>query len=279
MRRRSSGSATDEDDDSSAIPDAPAPPAPVSRSPEHGNDLTTYTPRTSTDGVAKERRRNNETVARASLTKSRVWSEAHTAPAPEKDLQRKMLDKDIIPDDMAESYGRRRSRWRNPWSISTLTLAITVAAFVALFAIVQSFFTRQLDPKGCDMSRMWAAFVKYDDFDTEHTRFASKYSLYMYREGGIDEDTRVGTVCIWRWSELTGYRSREFPSSSFPATREATSKCALWPPRLRIISTTTFKTNPTLSRMEREPWTSSRSTLTRTSQLSTDRRSWTKPST
>ncbi|KAK7725693.1 GPI inositol deacylase [Botryosphaeria dothidea] len=196
MRRRSSGSATDEDDDSSAIPDAPAPPAPVSRSPEHGNDLTTYTPRTSTDGVAKERRRNNETVARASLTKSRVWSEAHTAPAPEKDLQRKMLDKDIIPDDMAESYGRRRSRWRNPWSISTLTLAITVAAFVALFAIVQSFFTRQLDPKGCDMSRMWAAFVKYDDFDTEHTRFASKYSLYMYREGGIDEDTRVKGVPV-----------------------------------------------------------------------------------
>ncbi|EKG14077.1 PGAP1-like protein [Macrophomina phaseolina MS6] len=200
MRRRSSGSATDEDDDSSAIPDAPAPPAPASRSPEHGerrlDDLTTYTPRTSTDGVAKERRRNNETVARASLTKSRAWSEAHTAPASEKDLQRKMLDKDIIPDDMPEGYGRRRSRWRNPWSISTLTLSITVAAFVALFAIVQSFFTRQLDPKGCDMSRMWAAFVKYDDFDTEHTRFASKYSLHLYREGGIDEDTRVKGVPV-----------------------------------------------------------------------------------
>ncbi|KKY23138.1 putative gpi inositol-deacylase [Diplodia seriata] len=200
MRRRSSGSATDEDDDSSAIPDAPAPPAPASRSPEHGDkrldDLTTYTPRTSTEGIAKERRRNNETVARASLTKSRVWSEAHTAPVPERDLQRKMLDKDIIPDDMNEGYARRRSRWRNPWSISTLTFVVTAAAFVVLFGIVQSFFTRQLDPKGCDMSRMWAAFVKYEDFDTEHTRFASKYSLYMYREGGIDEDTRVKGVPV-----------------------------------------------------------------------------------
>lgn len=195
MRRRSSGS-IEEDDDSSAIPDVPAPPTPASRPLEHGDkrlDDLTYTPRTSIDGVAKERRRNNETVARASLTKSRAWTEPHTAPCPD-DLQRKMLDKDIIPDDMTEGYGRRRSRWRNPWSLSMLTLGITMAAGVILFAIVQSFFTRQLDPKGCMMSRMWAAYVKYDDFDTEHTRFASKYSLYMYREGGIDEDARVGLL-------------------------------------------------------------------------------------
>ncbi|EOD49819.1 putative gpi inositol-deacylase protein [Neofusicoccum parvum UCRNP2] len=201
MRRRSSGSATEEDDDSSAIPDAPAPPAPASLSPEHGDkrldDLTTYTPRTSTDGVAKERRRNNETVARASLTKSRIWSEPHTAPTSEKDTQRKMMDNmDIIPDDMAESYGRRRSRWRNPWSLSTLTVGVLVAALVLLAAILQSFFYTQLDPKGCAMSRMWAAYVKYEDFDTEHTRFASKYSLYQYREGGIDEDARVKGVPV-----------------------------------------------------------------------------------
>lgn len=41
------------------------------------------------------------------------------------------------------------------------------------------------------MSYMRPAFAKFPDFDTEHTRFASKYSLYLYREGGIDEDTRV----------------------------------------------------------------------------------------
>lgn len=38
---------------------------------------------------------------------------------------------------------------------------------------------------------MRPAFAKFSDFDTEHTRFASKYSLYLYREGGIDEDTMV----------------------------------------------------------------------------------------
>lgn len=41
------------------------------------------------------------------------------------------------------------------------------------------------------MSYMRPYFAKYDDFDTEHTRFATKYSLYLYREGGVDEDIRV----------------------------------------------------------------------------------------
>lgn len=31
-------------------------------------------------------------------------------------------------------------------------------------------------------------YTRFADFDTEHTRFASKYSLYLYREGGLDED-------------------------------------------------------------------------------------------
>ena len=57
--------------------------------------------------------------------------------------------------------------------------------------MAQSFMTRQLDTKGCEMSYMRPIFQEFDDFDTEHTRFASKYSLYLYREGGIDEDSRV----------------------------------------------------------------------------------------
>lgn len=43
------------------------------------------------------------------------------------------------------------------------------------------------------MSYMRPYFAKYSDFDTEHTRFATKYSLYLYREGGVDEDTRVSS--------------------------------------------------------------------------------------
>jgi pimeloyl-ACP methyl ester carboxylesterase len=43
---------------------------------------------------------------------------------------------------------------------------------------------------------MRPAFTRFSDFDTEHTRFASKYSLYLYREGGVDEDTRVKGIPI-----------------------------------------------------------------------------------
>lgn len=98
---------------------------------------------------------------------------------------------------MAESHERRRRmRLRNPWSCSIYTLATTVVGFAALFLMVQSFLTKQLDIKGCEMSYMRPMYSKFDDFDTEHTRFASKYSLYLYREWGIDEEFTVKGVPV-----------------------------------------------------------------------------------
>jgi GPI inositol-deacylase len=88
----------------------------------------------------------------------------------------------------------RRPRLRSPWACSPLTLFTTLVAIVCLATILHSFVSRQLDAKGCRMSYMRPSFAKLSDFDTEHTRFASKYSTYLYREGLIDEDTKVG----WR---------------------------------------------------------------------------------
>jgi glycosylphosphatidylinositol deacylase len=102
------------------------------------------------------------------------------------------LGKDIIPDSIVEGINSRwRQRLRNPWACSPYTLVTTLAAFAAMFLMAQSFLTRQSDVKGCGMSYMRPMYSRYTDFDTEHTRFASKYSLYLYREGGMDEDTRV----------------------------------------------------------------------------------------
>jgi len=97
----------------------------------------------------------------------------------------------VFSDGMDIDPARRR-HLPNPWSCSPLTLATTVIAALLAFVIGQAFLTRQLDPKGCAMSYMRPSFAKFSDFDTEHTRFASKYSLYLYRESGVDEDTRVG---------------------------------------------------------------------------------------
>ncbi|KAL2024000.1 hypothetical protein VTK56DRAFT_235 [Thermocarpiscus australiensis] len=46
------------------------------------------------------------------------------------------------------------------------------------------------------MSYMRPSYAKLNEFDTEHTRLASKYSLYLYREQGIDHDTKVRGVPV-----------------------------------------------------------------------------------
>ena len=76
---------------------------------------------------------------------------------------------------------------RSPWSCSSLTVFATLAALLCVFAILQSSLKLQLDPQGCRMSMMSPTYLKLSGFDTEHSRFATKYSLYLYREEGVDE--------------------------------------------------------------------------------------------
>lgn len=77
------------------------------------------------------------------------------------------------------------------WSMSILTLFIASLGVAVLLTILYSLVTRQLDPKGCRMSYMRPSYLRFSDFDTEHTRFATKYSLYLYREQGVDDANRV----------------------------------------------------------------------------------------
>jgi glycosylphosphatidylinositol deacylase len=105
----------------------------------------------------------------------------------------------IAVDKMPDSRQNvRRSRLRSPWSCSLLTLVTTTIATLCLISIIHSFVNRQVDTKGCRMSYMRPSFAKLSDFDTEHTRFASKYSVYLYREGMVDEDTKVRPSSLGR---------------------------------------------------------------------------------
>jgi glycosylphosphatidylinositol deacylase len=116
----------------------------------------------------------------ASLEKDKApESTVITVPPIETNAVDKMADARLQP---------RRSRLRSPWSMSLLTLFTTALAILSIFVISHSFLTRQLDPKGCRMSYMRPDFARLEDFDTEHTRFASKYSVYLYREDMVDED-------------------------------------------------------------------------------------------
>jgi GPI inositol-deacylase len=101
---------------------------------------------------------------------------------------------DINTDDEKTPAWKLRARQfqpKSPWAISLCTLLTSMAGIALLISIVYSSANLQCDPKGCRMSWMSPSFVHFSDFDTEHTRFASKYSLYLYREQGIDNGPKV----------------------------------------------------------------------------------------
>ncbi|KAI9167266.1 GPI inositol-deacylase [Paramyrothecium foliicola] len=85
---------------------------------------------------------------------------------------------------------------RNPWSVPILVLIATAMGMALLFGILHSSMTRPPDPKGCRMSYMRPSYVHFAEFDTEHTRFATKYSLYLYREQGVDPDRKLHGIPV-----------------------------------------------------------------------------------
>ncbi|KAK2630609.1 hypothetical protein QTJ16_001429 [Diplocarpon rosae] len=225
MRRRSSGSAAEEEGDPPLNADVISPNlvvGPGGLNLHHG----------STDSTTKfATNANPQTAARQSVTKdhhspheldrrkssdqrrltarSRQPSSTSWKPAQ---LRHGDVDKvrstensvfivsskeDTPSGKMPESrQNARRSRLRSPWSISALVFITTALALFSLASIIHSFSNRQIDTKGCRMSYMRPSFAKLSGFDTEHTRFASKYSVYLYREGMVDEDTKVKGVPV-----------------------------------------------------------------------------------
>ena len=152
------------------------------------------------DGEAgREGVQNNPSPNRLAKAQDHDWK---PYGAPTKSIDDDLSGSDVLVqngnkvnlDGMTDFPKWRRSRLPSLWATSLLTITTTLVSTLIVYVIVQSFLTRQLDPKGCELSYMRPAFAKYSDFDTEHTRFASKYSLYLYREGGIDEDTRASHI-------------------------------------------------------------------------------------
>ncbi|OTB03311.1 hypothetical protein M426DRAFT_12670 [Hypoxylon sp. CI-4A] len=90
----------------------------------------------------------------------------------------------------------RQPRLWSPWSISLLTLFTGIAGISLLLGVVYSSNTLHCDPKGCRMSWMSPSYAKFSDFDTEHTRFATKYSLYLYREQGFDNGPKIRGIPV-----------------------------------------------------------------------------------
>ncbi|OAA44379.1 GPI inositol-deacylase [Metarhizium rileyi] len=85
---------------------------------------------------------------------------------------------------------------RRTGAVSIIVLLTAGIGIALLFTILKSTLSYQIEPKGCRMSYMRPAYVHFSDFDTEHTRFATKYSLYLYREQGIDDEAKLRGIPV-----------------------------------------------------------------------------------
>lgn len=89
------------------------------------------------------------------------------------------------------------SWFRSQWAPSLLTLVTTIIGIALTYGVLGSSTQLHCDVKGCRMSYMRPSYIKFDDFDTEHTRFASKYSLYLYREqNGANNGAKVSGIPV-----------------------------------------------------------------------------------
>jgi glycosylphosphatidylinositol deacylase len=96
-----------------------------------------------------------------------------------------------------ETLRSRQSRFRSPWSCSLLTLSVAVSGLVCLLFILHAFLHRPVGDDGCDVPLMSPTYIRMVEFDAEHTRFASKYNLFLYREEGVDPYTQENIgVCL-----------------------------------------------------------------------------------
>lgn len=173
------------------------------------------------------------------LNRGRATSPSKVTTASCSTPKRSMTGPSLAPDTpvtpSAPSH-QRRVQLRSPWACSILTLVTTICAFALGIMIIFAFTGRQLDPKGAAMSYMRPKFVSFAGFDTEHTRFAGKYSLFLYRERGIDDDERVRISRSCSDRLLTRYRSKASPCSSCLGMLGAISKSVHSPPRQLFIT-------------------------------------------
>lgn len=73
-------------------------------------------------------------------------------------------------------------------------LLLTLFSIMSIGIILDSFLHHQRDVSGCRESYMRPQYIKQTEFDSEMTRFAGKYSLYLYREKGVDLADQVRIV-------------------------------------------------------------------------------------
>lgn len=136
-------------------------------------------------------RSRNPSAVRTSFSSFASVSHASPTPAPSSPkptaammpLALRQLSYEASPETSPRT---RHMRLRSPWSISILALSTALTSVFFLLFITHSFVNRPVGVDGCQVPVMSPTYLRMVGFDAEHTRFASKYNLYLYREQGVD---------------------------------------------------------------------------------------------
>ncbi|KAB2104747.1 GPI inositol-deacylase [Alternaria gaisen] len=155
MRRRSSADPSSEQGHADSTADHS--PAPI---PEHEDNLDRQTEASlvNIQGWANKGRPKEEAGGSAQRLATDPVAVFHSPTAPRlpplmahhnADSTIGALAKDTPPHTMVAHHNEKwRQRLRSPWACSPYTVLTTLAAFIAMFLMAQSFLTRQLDVKG-----------------------------------------------------------------------------------------------------------------------------------
>lgn len=198
MHRRSSGSLVEDDAEDSLI----------CRAPTEENNGFSYVetpeksrPQVARTGTSFDIRRDIGNSSTPRSRNSSTWRASPSQTSPDSKMPAMMpLTSQRLPMEASPDGPRlRHARLRSPWLCSILTAITTSLAVVFLLSILRSFSARQVGSNGCGIPVMSPTFIRMVGFDTEHTRFASKYNLYLYREEGVDpynqENIGVSLFC------------------------------------------------------------------------------------
>ncbi|KAJ6785961.1 hypothetical protein PWT90_08072 [Aphanocladium album] len=190
MTRRSSGSTDDGDDASPIDPDVLAAEVDSRPSGLKSRPLSTRVARrpSNLDWNHAPASNGNGHASAKTATPSPPLSQSPTLPATSSGMGHPKQS----PPARHRSHGRRFGTW----TISIFALVTAGLGLLLLAGIVHSVVTRQQDAKGCRMSYMRPSYIHFREFDTEHTRFATKYSLHLYREQGFDDESKLRGVPV-----------------------------------------------------------------------------------
>lgn len=184
MHRRSSGSPVEDDAEDSLVSRAPTEESYGFNSIETPEKSRPQLARTGTSFDIRRDVGNSTPRSRNSST----WRTPPSQASPDTTVPSMMpLTSQRLPMEASPDGPRlRHHRLRSPWLCSILTAVTTSLALIFLLSILRSFSARQVGSDGCGIPVMSPTFIRMLGFDTEHTRFASKYNLYLYREEGVD---------------------------------------------------------------------------------------------